>query len=149
MNSHFCYEVGRIGSDEFICVPAGFITDLASVPRLLWPIVSPTGSRTSRAAVIHDYLYRCAAMRDKYKRKDADRIMKNAIKAAGGSSTRAFVVWLALRAFGWWAWHKGGKGTDETLVLPLSEIPRLKQNSDGGLEIQANANIALAVKQLG
>ena len=148
MNSNFCYEVGYLGSEELICVPTGFITDLASVPRLLWPIVNPTGSRISRGAVVHDYLYRSAAMREKYKRKDADRIIRNAIKAAGGPSSRAFIVWLALRMFAWWAWHKGGKGTDKTLVLPLKERPKLEQNSDGGLEVCENADIAVAVRRL-
>ena len=38
-----------------ITVPAGFVTDLASVPRLFWGLVSPWD--VAKAAVIHDYLY--------------------------------------------------------------------------------------------
>jgi len=34
-------------------VPAGFRHDFASIPRLLWPILSPTG-RYSLPAVLHD-----------------------------------------------------------------------------------------------
>lgn len=49
------YEVGREGSGRIIEVPRGFITDGASVPRLLWPLF-PSWGRYSRAAVLHDYL---------------------------------------------------------------------------------------------
>ena len=50
------YFVGHESSDWRISVPDGFVTDFASVPRLFWSFVSPTG-RHSRAAVVHDYLY--------------------------------------------------------------------------------------------
>jgi len=38
-----------------ITVPKGKITDLASVPRILWVLLPPFG-RYSQAAVIHDHL---------------------------------------------------------------------------------------------
>ena len=38
-----------------ITVPAGYITDLASVPRAIWAFISPFD--VARAAVIHDLLY--------------------------------------------------------------------------------------------
>jgi hypothetical protein len=37
-------------------VPAGFVTDFASIPRVLWEILPPQG-RYSSSAVMHDYLY--------------------------------------------------------------------------------------------
>jgi hypothetical protein len=40
---------------ETYTVPAGFKSDLASIPRLFWAILPPFG-RYSKAAVIHDYL---------------------------------------------------------------------------------------------
>jgi hypothetical protein len=49
------YEVGYLGSGRRVEVPAGFITDGASVPRIFWPLF-PTWGKYSRAAVIHDYL---------------------------------------------------------------------------------------------
>ncbi len=42
-----------------LVVPRGFITDFASVPAALQCILSKTG-RYGKAAVIHDYIYRCA-----------------------------------------------------------------------------------------
>ena len=38
-----------------ITVPAGYITDLASVPRAAWAFISPFD--VARSAVIHDMLY--------------------------------------------------------------------------------------------
>lgn len=47
------------GQREKFIVPAGFTTDLASVPKFLWWILPPFG-RHSRAAVLHDWLYTTA-----------------------------------------------------------------------------------------
>ena len=41
-------------SGRMYVVPIGFIHDYASIPRILWPILSPTGPY-SRSAVLHDY----------------------------------------------------------------------------------------------
>lgn len=54
LQSPMAWRVGQGGNR--IIVPAGFVTDYASVPRWLWTIFSPH-ERYSRAAVIHDYLY--------------------------------------------------------------------------------------------
>ena len=44
-----------IDSAGVITAPIGFQTNLASVPRFLWGLISPWD--VARAAVIHDYLY--------------------------------------------------------------------------------------------
>lgn len=49
------YEVGSLGSGRLVEVPAGFVTDGASVPRAFWALL-PVWGRYSRAAVVHDYL---------------------------------------------------------------------------------------------
>ena len=41
---------------ETITVPTGFITDLASTPRLLWNVIAPFD--VARAAIVHDLLYK-------------------------------------------------------------------------------------------
>ncbi len=38
-----------------ITVPKGFLTDLATTPRILWPIFPPFGNYM-RASIFHDYL---------------------------------------------------------------------------------------------
>jgi len=52
----FTYHIGELGSGNIINVPKGFVTDLTSVPRLLWPVLPPHGFY-GKAAVLHDYLY--------------------------------------------------------------------------------------------
>ena len=52
----FEFHVGGFPSAEIITVPAGTITDLASVPRWLWAVFPPHG-RYAKAAIVHDYLY--------------------------------------------------------------------------------------------
>jgi hypothetical protein len=51
------WEVDEEGSGMVVEVPAGFETDGASVPRLLWPLFPMTGSYM-RAAAVHDRLCR-------------------------------------------------------------------------------------------
>lgn len=49
------YQVGD-DPEELIIVPAGFVTDLASVPRMVWSFYPPDGP-WAKAAIIHDFLY--------------------------------------------------------------------------------------------
>jgi hypothetical protein len=44
-----------VGQWDVLTVPAGFQTDLASVPRLFWALLPPQGAY-ERAAVLHDWL---------------------------------------------------------------------------------------------
>ena len=53
----FDYAMGAKDSDRVIHVRVGFETDFASIPRIFWNILSPTGDY-GKAAVIHDYLYK-------------------------------------------------------------------------------------------
>ncbi|ECG8634089.1 DUF1353 domain-containing protein, partial [Salmonella enterica subsp. salamae] len=41
---------------DVIEVPAGFVTDLATIPRIFWSLMPPDG-KYAKAAIIHDYLY--------------------------------------------------------------------------------------------
>lgn len=79
-----------------ICVPKGFSTDLASVPRL--PLVYMlTANVVSEPAVVHDYLYSQASV----PRDVADRVFLEAMAAEGVSWVRRQAMYLAVRAFGW------------------------------------------------
>lgn len=51
----FKYFIGSPNSGRYVLVPAGFLTDGASVPRLLWCLIPPWG-KYGQAAVVHDYL---------------------------------------------------------------------------------------------
>lgn len=49
------YEIGSLGSGDIIDVPAGSVTDGASVPRIFWWLL-PTWGSYSRAAAVHDFI---------------------------------------------------------------------------------------------
>lgn len=52
----FRFYVGSLDSNTYVDIPVGFVTDFASVPRILWTILPPWG-KYGKAAVIHDWLF--------------------------------------------------------------------------------------------
>lgn len=90
-----------------IQVPAGFVTDLASIPATLRGVLSITGI-SRRGAVLHDYAY-CA---QKMSRPDADDLLRRALLADGMRSATARLYWLGVRAGGGshWSDREGGSG---------------------------------------
>ncbi len=82
-------------TDDVIEVPAGNVTDLASVPRLLWALFPPNG-RYAKAAIIHDYLY-ANALRTK---SAADRIFLDGMTVLGVPKWKRTVMYWAVRLFG-------------------------------------------------
>jgi hypothetical protein len=99
----FEYHVGSLGSGEVIRVPAGFVTDFASVPRVFWRLIPPWG-RYGKATVIHDYCYRCRPC----SRRRADRILLEAMRVLSVAWWKRTAIYLAVRAFGWIVWRKRG-----------------------------------------
>ena len=89
-------------SGIYISVPEGFITDLASIPRLFRSIYSVHGQHT-RAAVIHDYLYSQSDPRA-FTRSQADRIFYEAMLELGVRKSKAYVMYLGVRSGGYFAW---------------------------------------------
>lgn len=51
----FKYYLGEKGSNNWIVVPRGYLTDGASVPRVFWGLIPPWGAY-GQAAILHDYL---------------------------------------------------------------------------------------------
>ncbi|MCP5117477.1 MAG: DUF1353 domain-containing protein [bacterium] len=89
--------------DEVITVPQGTRTDLASMPKTAYWLGFPRiwGPR-DRAAVVHDRLYATKTTT----RKKADRVMLRIMLADRQKMIRAFLIYVALRLFGWWAWRR-------------------------------------------
>ncbi len=56
INKKFLYASAI--KDLTVIVPAGFLTDFASVPRFLWPIVPVADGVYDPAAVVHDFCVR-------------------------------------------------------------------------------------------
>ena len=79
-------------------VPAGYVTDLASVPRLFRFIVPVANAKNRRAAVVHDYL--CTnpdgIVRNQ---KQADQIFREALGVVGVGRVRSAALYYPVRTF--------------------------------------------------
>ncbi|WP_368941617.1 DUF1353 domain-containing protein [Citrobacter werkmanii] len=80
---------------EVISVPAGYVTDLASVPRFMWAIFPPHG-RYAKAAIIHDWLYDNAL----WTKRKADRIFLDAMEVLDVPWWKRWSMYWAVRMFG-------------------------------------------------
>lgn len=88
-----------------LLIPAGFLTDGASVPRGLWNIFPPFG-RYNRASLLHDYLYKTGRINNApVTRKQADDLFLDAMKALGVSWATRWAMWAGVRAGAWPAWN--------------------------------------------
>ncbi len=102
----FEYHLGELGSGVVIRVPAGFETDFASVPRLLWPLLPPTGSY-GKAAVLHDYLYATQQIAGQsITRAKADEVFLEAMAVLGVGWLKRHTVYWGVRLGGWLAWNQ-------------------------------------------
>jgi hypothetical protein len=86
----------KVEGDTFR-VPRGFDTDLASIPRLAWPVISPFHSNFIRPAIVHDFLYRGTCV---FTRLDADLIFYQMLVNEGVPTLKASVMYYAVHWFG-------------------------------------------------
>lgn len=84
---------------RLLVVPAGFVSDLASVPRVPG-VFDLLGDRFHRAAYVHDWLYTAHPV----DRETADRVLREAILASGGSVEQADAYFAGVRLGGWRRW---------------------------------------------
>ena len=82
---------------KVINVPKGFITDLATIPRIFWSFDSPFNGKYMSSAILHDYLYACSPT---YTRREADRILYSAMLSEGSSKWTANKFYFAVRIGG-------------------------------------------------
>lgn len=86
--------VYRRKSGQVITVPAGFRTDLASVPRLFWRVLPRDGGTYRAAAVVHDYLIEHASW------DHAADVFDEALADNGTSPARRWLMVGAVRLWG-------------------------------------------------
>jgi len=79
-------------------VPAGFVTNFASVPRIVRPFITGHG-KDRYAATLHDYLYSV-----KHDRKEADAIFLEALEVCRVGFFTRHAMHAAVRLAGW-AFH--------------------------------------------
>ncbi len=100
-----CKSIRVTIDDKKYMVPKGFETDLASVPRILWPILAPQYSGFVAPAILHDYLYHCG---NKITRQFADEVMYSALISENVTPFIASKFYLGVRLFGGAHFEHGG-----------------------------------------
>ncbi len=92
----------RYGAHSFT-VPAGFHTDLSSIPRWARSVIPQVG-RQNRASVCHDWAYEDGV--PGMTRREADRMFLAIMKLDGVNWLRRTVMYTAVRAAGRGLWGK-------------------------------------------
>lgn len=89
-----------------LVIPRGFLTDGASVPRFLWPILPPFGPY-NKASLLHDYLYKTGKInRAPVTRKQADDLFLAGMEALQVNPATRWAMWTGVRVGAFPAWFK-------------------------------------------
>lgn len=97
--------------ERIVRIPAGFVTDFASIPRPLWALLPPTGPY-GKPAVVHDMLYRfpaCVTPTVTFREANAV-LLEGMIALRVGLVTRTVIV-VGVQLFGWIVWHQYRSGS--------------------------------------
>jgi hypothetical protein len=93
----------RLSGGRTLYIRAGFVSDGASVPRFLWPVVGPRyAPATFAAALAHDAMYAAEIV----SRADADNEFHRLLIMRGVGRHKACAYWLAVRLAGWAVWAR-------------------------------------------
>lgn len=90
----FHYDVGYLGSGDTITVPAGYNTDLCSVPWYARPFI-PLAGKVAKPALIHDWLLELGQAR-------AHDVFDEALKVAGVAPLTRKLLVSAVKLHAWW-----------------------------------------------
>lgn len=101
-----------------VVVPAGFVTDLASIPRIFWSLL-PTDGIYTFPAIVHDYLY----WTQKYPRETADIVFRYGMADMKVSTVAASAIYTAVRVGGGSAWADNAKLKMAGEMRLLREFP--------------------------
>ena len=84
-------------------VPKGFVSDGASIPRALWPILGPPiGARHLKPSIVHDLL--CVQARTYQERLLGDAVFFKLLTEAGVPAWKRTVMYCGVRAFARVSW---------------------------------------------
>jgi Protein of unknown function (DUF1353) len=115
------YKIGDTGVK--ITVPAGFVHDYASVPRIFHSVGLSPHDSFSRAAIIHDWLFWSQGCRP----DQANRLMVLAMKESGVPRLKIELIYRALALVGRFAWHDNAgeykSGLPRIIPAQQREIP--------------------------
>jgi hypothetical protein len=105
-------------SGRSVTVPAGFVTDFASIPRLIWPLL-PKWGKYGLASVVHDYLYAVG----RGLRADADAALLEAMRDLHEISWRYSLVYAGVRAAGGGPWRRNGNRRIAGEIRIIADFP--------------------------
>lgn len=105
--------------ERFIIIPAGFVFDGASIPRLFWSVFSPIGILLI-GGLIHDFGYRYRFIFVKYDKHETiykivvtrdmmDKIFFEVNTAVNGFKRLNLIPYLAVKWFGGFAWRANAR----------------------------------------
>jgi hypothetical protein len=114
LTDNLAYETG---DGEMITAPAGFRTDLGSIPQLAWSLGFSPDGEGAPAFVIHDLLYftagsgmvrgkLCITRERPYTRAEADGVLRAALADCGVSLIRRNAMYQAVRLGGAAGWGR-------------------------------------------
>lgn len=87
-----------------VVVPAGFVTDLASIPRVFWSLL-PTDGVYTFPAIVHDYLY----WTQESTRETADNVFRHGMNDMKVPKATTQAIYMAVRVGGGSAWSENAK----------------------------------------
>lgn len=96
------FQVGDSGPT--IIVPAGFVTDFATVPHVFWSIIAPHGYH-GRAAIVHDFLYWDQAC----SREEADGLFLLGMATSKVDRATLETMYAGARSHGMDAWRANAR----------------------------------------
>lgn len=97
----FTYHIGYKWSHETIIVPAGFIFNWMSIPRIFWWFSHPMTSDTIIASLLHDYLFDTKM----YSLERSDYIFYDTLLACQVNQYKAIVLYVWLWFGSWYVWN--------------------------------------------
>lgn len=99
----FKFYLGQREEEKWITIPAGYLTDGTTVPRIFWSLLPPWGIY-GQAAVVHDFLCErltvsVHGIEASITRAQADKAFKDAMVALNVPRWKRNVMYIAVRIY--------------------------------------------------
>lgn len=122
LETTYAYQwIAPDGRARRLIIPAGFICDGASVPKILWHFMLPDGLHRA-AALVHDFLYeyrgklpigsyqrltgnKWEIIDAQWERRHADKMFARILRESNVSKFKRRNAYRAVRAGGWTYWN--------------------------------------------
>jgi len=126
----FSYTSDRLG--RAVTVPAGLVTDFASIPRAVWDLLDPEDPIIAWPSVVHDYLYGCGGRLPDgftYTRDDADAVLREAMEFCGAGHFIREAVYEAVEKFGGDHWRPAPPAPVVPVAALIRPLPKAAKKS--------------------